>query len=42
MFAVREDRKDDPLIRRYIQIYRSADVKNYVDKKFGGTILTTW
>lgn len=42
VFAVREDRKDDPLIRRYIQIYRSADVKNYVDKKFGGTILATW
>ncbi|ALK09591.1 MetQ/NlpA family ABC transporter substrate-binding protein [Blastochloris viridis] len=42
VFAARDDRKDDPRIRRYIDLYRSADVKAFVDKTFGGSILATW
>ena len=42
VFAVREDRREDPRIRRYIDIYRSAEVKAFVDKAFSGSILTTW
>lgn len=42
VFAAREDRKDDPRIRRYIDIYRSAEVKAFVDKAFAGSILATW
>lgn len=42
VFAAREDRKDDPLIRRYIGHYRSAPVKAFIEAKFAGTILPTW
>lgn len=42
VFAAREDRKDDPVIRRYIEIYRSPEVKTFIDKKFNGTILAAW
>jgi D-methionine transport system substrate-binding protein len=42
VFAGREDRKDDPVIRRYIEIYRSPAVKTFIDKKFNGTILAAW
>ncbi|QCI63871.1 MetQ/NlpA family ABC transporter substrate-binding protein [Phreatobacter stygius] len=42
VFAAREDRKDDPRIQRYIALYRSAQVKAFVQAKFAGTILPTW
>jgi D-methionine transport system substrate-binding protein len=42
VFAAREDRKDDPRIRRYIELYRSAEVKAFIDKAFNGSILATW
>lgn len=42
VFAAREDKKDDPRIRRYIALYRSAPVKAFVEAKFAGTILPTW
>jgi len=42
VFAAREDRRDDPLIRRYIAHYRSPEVKAFIEKRFAGTILATW
>jgi D-methionine transport system substrate-binding protein len=42
VFAAREDRRDDPRIRRYIALYRSPEVKAFVQERFKGNILPTW
>lgn len=42
VFAARADRKDDPAIKRYIEIYRSPEIKAFIDKAFKGSILATW
>jgi D-methionine transport system substrate-binding protein len=42
VFAALKARKDDPLIRRFVAIYRSPEVKSFIEAKFNGTILPTW
>lgn len=42
VFAVREDRKDDPRIRKFIEVYRSQPVKDFTLAKFKGSILPAW
>ncbi len=42
VFAARDDRKDDPRIRKFIAIYRSEPVKKFIEEKFQGSILPTW
>jgi D-methionine transport system substrate-binding protein len=42
IFAAREDRKDDPQIKKFIAIYRSQPVKDFIRAKFNGTILPAW
>lgn len=42
VFAARADRKDDPRIGKFIAIYRSQPVKDFVRAKFNGTILPAW
>ncbi len=42
IFAAREDRKDDPKIRKFIDIYRSQPVKEFIEAKFKGSILPAW
>ena len=42
VWATRRDNRDDPRIKRYIDIYRSQPVKAFVAERFKGTILTTW
>jgi D-methionine transport system substrate-binding protein len=42
IFAAREDRKDDPQIKKFIGIYRSQPVKDFIKAKFNGTILAAW
>jgi D-methionine transport system substrate-binding protein len=42
VFAAKPKNKDNPTIKRFIEIYRSAEVKDFVQKRFNGTILTTW
>jgi len=42
VWAVRADRKDDARIRRFIELYRSQPVKEYILAKFNGSILPTW
>ncbi|MFG1420534.1 MetQ/NlpA family ABC transporter substrate-binding protein [Roseixanthobacter liquoris] len=42
VFAAREDRKDDPRIRKFIEIYRSQAVKDFTLAKFKGSILPAW
>jgi D-methionine transport system substrate-binding protein len=42
VFAVKTTNKDNATIKRFIEIYRSPEVKDFIQKKFNGTILTTW
>ncbi len=42
VFAVREDRKEDPRIRKFIEVYRSQPVKDFTLAKFQGSILPAW
>lgn len=42
VFAAREDRKDDAQIQQFIKIYRSQPVKDFIGKKFNGSILPAW
>lgn len=42
LFAAREDRKDDPRIRKFIEIYRSQPVKDFINGKFKGSIQAAW
>ncbi|MEP9348179.1 MetQ/NlpA family ABC transporter substrate-binding protein [Xanthobacter sp. KR7-225] len=42
VFAAREDRKDDPRIKTFIEIYRSQPMKDFTLAKFKGSILPAW
>jgi D-methionine transport system substrate-binding protein len=42
VFVTRTKDKDNPTIWRFVDIYRSAEVKDFIQKRFGGTILATW
>lgn len=42
IFATREKNKSNPTINRFVEIYRSNEVKEFIAKRFEGTILTTW
>ena len=41
-FVTQKARKDDPRIAKYIAIYRSPEVKAFIEKRFDGTIIPTW
>jgi D-methionine transport system substrate-binding protein len=42
VFAAKPKNKDNPTILKFISIYRSQPVKDFIQKKFDGVILTTW
>lgn len=42
VWAVRQDRKDDPRIRRFIALYRSQPIKDFVLARFDGSVFPTW
>ncbi|WP_298722967.1 MetQ/NlpA family ABC transporter substrate-binding protein [uncultured Ferrovibrio sp.] len=42
VWAARKDRKDDPRIKRFIALYRSQPVKDFINARFEGTIIPTW
>ena len=42
VFAVRAKNKDNPVLKKFVEIYRSPDVKAFTEQRFNGTILTTW
>lgn len=42
VFAAREDRKDDPRIAKFIEVYRSQPVKDFTLAKFNGSLIPTW
>jgi D-methionine transport system substrate-binding protein len=41
-FVARTDRKDDPRLLRFVSIYRSDEVKDYIKKKYGRFIVPVW
>ncbi|MBV9560059.1 MAG: MetQ/NlpA family ABC transporter substrate-binding protein [Bradyrhizobium sp.] len=41
-FVARTDRKDDPRLLRFVSIYRSPEVKDYISKKYGRFIVPVW
>lgn len=42
VWAVRKDRIEDPTIKRFIALYRSPEVRQFVETRFNGTIIPTW
>jgi len=42
VIAAREDNKDDPRIATFVESYRSAEVKQFVEETFPGAYTTTW
>jgi D-methionine transport system substrate-binding protein len=41
-FVVRADRKDDPRILRFVEIYRSPEVKTFIQEHYGKYIRPVW
>ena len=41
-FVARTDRKDDPRLLRFVSIYRSPEVKDYIIRKYGRFIVPVW
>jgi D-methionine transport system substrate-binding protein len=41
-FVVRTDRKDDERLARFVAIYRSDEVKEYIRKKYGRFFVPVW
>ncbi|WP_245986828.1 MetQ/NlpA family ABC transporter substrate-binding protein [Azospirillum thermophilum] len=42
VWAVRRDRAEDPTIKRFIALYRSPEVRQFIETRFNGTIVPTW
>lgn len=42
VWAVRKDRAEDPQIKRFIELYRSPEVREFINTRFNGTIIPTW
>jgi len=42
VWAVRKDRAEDPTIKRFIELYRSPEVREFILTRFNGTIVPTW
>jgi D-methionine transport system substrate-binding protein len=41
-FVARTDKKDDPRLLRFVSIYRSPEVKDYINKKYGRFLVPVW
>ncbi|KAA0592913.1 D-methionine transport system substrate-binding protein [Azospirillum lipoferum] len=42
VWAVRKDRMEDPTIKRFIALYRSPEVRQFIETRFNGSIIPTW
>jgi D-methionine transport system substrate-binding protein len=42
IIAVRADDKDKPWVKALVEAYRSPEVKQFVEQKFGGAVLASW
>lgn len=40
--AVNEKDKDNPTYKKFVEIYRSEEVKKFIDEKFAGAVLPSW
>jgi D-methionine transport system substrate-binding protein len=41
-FVARTDKKDDPRLLRFVSIYRSQEIKDYINKKYGRFFVPVW
>ena len=41
-FVVRADRKDDPNIRKFVEIAHSPEVRDFIQTRFNGVIVPAW
>lgn len=41
-FVERTDKKDYPRLLRFVSIYRSQEVKDYINKKYGRFLAPVW
>jgi D-methionine transport system substrate-binding protein len=41
-FVARTDKKDDPRLLRFVSIYRSSEVKDYIKNKYGRFLVPVW
>lgn len=42
VWAARADKRDDPRITRFISIFESQPIRDYIIAKFGGTVIPVW
>ncbi|HEY8383148.1 MAG TPA: MetQ/NlpA family ABC transporter substrate-binding protein [Microvirga sp.] len=42
LIAVRAEDKDKPWVKALVEAYHTPEVKQFVDQKFGGAVLTSW
>jgi len=42
IIAVRDEDKDKPWVKQFVDAYRSPEVKAFLDKRFNGTYIATW
>lgn len=40
--VVREENKNDPTIKKFVKAYQSEEVKKFIEKKFGGSVIPSW
>jgi D-methionine transport system substrate-binding protein len=41
-FAAKTDRKDDPRIAKFVALFRSPEVKEFITAKYGKFIVPLW
>jgi D-methionine transport system substrate-binding protein len=42
VWAARNDKVDDPRIKRFIAVFESEPIKNYIIQRFNGTVIPAW
>lgn len=42
VWSARNDKADDPQIKRFIAVFESDPVKNYIIQRFNGTVIPAW
>lgn len=42
VLAVRTENEDDAVVQKFVDIYHSDEVKQFVEESFGGSVITSW
>ncbi|NEU30826.1 MetQ/NlpA family ABC transporter substrate-binding protein [bacterium LRH843] len=42
LIAVRAENKDDAVVQKFVEIYRSEEVKQFIEEEFNGSVLASW